>query len=156
MLTKGYGDCLWPGIVAPGVAPQLIVIVMVLGLVGFAVAQDLDSPTSGVAVDQQQQGAGGGSVFDMIMARIQQGEADTLNRVFAGSWRGRYWEIWAWESSYTNANSFAMWGRFAGWDLTDAAATYEQQMEQLTAAEQAAAREAAGTAHRRIVSAGLN
>ncbi len=129
---------------------KLIAIVMVLGLVGFAVAQDLDSPTSGVAVEQQQQGGGGnfGDVYNMIISNMQSVEAKYIARQ-ASEWEWIKWGYWI--------GAGTMWNRSGsdyGW-ATRSDIHYEL-WNQLSPAEFAAANAEFNASWDRILAAGLN
>ncbi len=108
---------------------KFIAIVMVLGLVGFAVAQDLDSPTAGVVDDRPA----GGSVFDMIMAQ--------LNGV--NEWDRSVW-------------GFTRWQRWQSWQAWEADLFTDVNLRELSAAEQALVADATRNAQRRVLAAGLN
>ncbi len=131
---------------------KLIAIVMVLGLVGFAVAQDLDSPTSGVAVEQQQAGGGGnfGDVYNMIISNMQSKEAAYIARQ-ASEWDWIAWGYWV--GAGTN------WNRGAGNDYSwasDANRIHYELWNQLSPAEFAAANAEFNASWDRVLAAGLN
>ena len=73
---------------------KFIAIMMVLGLVGFAVAQDLDCPTSGVAAPAAQDNGGEhGAVYDMIMSKLHEMEQKYIARTVS-EWEWIKWGYW--------------------------------------------------------------
>ena len=130
---------------------KFIAILMVLGLVGFAVAQDLDCPTSGVAVPEAQEQAAAGSAYDMIISKILEKEAQYIGRsIIEAEWMVWGRNYWGWSSqtldNYSNGNQ--SWNQNAG--------ESNAMWNQLSPAEAAAAVEVMRGSHQRVIAAGLN
>ena len=129
---------------------KFIAIMMVLGLVGFAIAQDLDCPTSGVAVpavDDQQQA--GGSAYDMIISKILEKEALYIgHQIQEGVWMVWGRNYWGW-----NHDTMANW---TGGAQGEAAQEANGLWDSLSPAEAAAAVDVMHASHQRILAAGLN
>jgi hypothetical protein len=128
---------------------KFIALLMVLGLVGFAVAQDLDAPTSGVAVEEQAGNAGGnGGVYDQILAKMAEMEAKYIARQVS-EWEWIKWGYWKGAGTRNNRG-----GRDYGW-ATRSDIHYEL-WDQLSPAEFAAANAEFNSSWDRILAAGLN
>jgi hypothetical protein len=130
---------------------KFIALLMVLGLVGFAVAQDLDAPTSGVAVEEDNNAnAGNGGVYDQIMAKMREMEAKYIARQVS-EWD---WIAWGyWKGAGTN------WNRGGGSDYSwanDSSRIHYELWDQLSPAEFAAANAEFNASWDRVLAAGLN
>ena len=129
---------------------KFIAIMMVLGLVGFATAQDLDCPTSGVAVPAAADNGGDhGDIYDMIMSKMHEMEAKYIARQVS-EWD---WIAWGyWKGAGTN------WNRGGGSDYSwaNSDTIHYEYWDQLSPAEFAAANAEFNASWDRILAAGLN
>ena len=129
---------------------KFIAIMMVLGLVGFAVAQDLDCPTSGVAVPDNVDDQGqAGTAYDTIISKILEKEAQYIGHQIAeGIWMVWGRNYWGWTHS-----TMANWTSGA---QGEAAQESNAMWDQLSPAEAAAAVDVMQQSHQRVLAAGLN
>ncbi|MGE0434111.1 MAG: hypothetical protein AB7K09_18195 [Planctomycetota bacterium] len=128
---------------------KFIAIMMVLGLVGFAVAQDLDTAQGDVSTEAQAGNAGGSEVYDLIISKMHEMEAKYIAHQ-AGEWEWIQWGYWI--GAGTN------WNRGNGNDYSwahDSSIHYEY-WNQLSPAEFAAANAEFNASWDRILAAGLN
>ena len=128
---------------------NLIALLLVVALVGVTFAQDLDSPKTGAAKDQQQaQQQGGGDIFNQIISQMHATEAGYISGQ-NGEWEWIQWGYWI--GAGTNWNRG---GADYGW-AADSSIHYEL-WNQLSPAEFAAAQAEFNASWNRILAAGLN
>ena len=123
---------------------KFIAIMMILGLVGFAMAQDLDAPVSGTPVPAADNGGENASIYDMLVARMRADRDRVLGEHIAGWWNFEdLGYIGDWMAEW-NQN---IWGSNQDWQYFN---------DNLSAAEKAAINQLASEIHNPFVAAGLN
>ena len=102
---------------------NLIALLALVAMIGVVAAQDLDAPKTGTAQAQQQQNQGGnGSLFDQLMAKLAQQQAEIeANHVTAWAFDSRYG--WIWLSGRDHYGWQGFYGGEAGYSEFDYART---------------------------------
>ncbi|MGE3850852.1 MAG: hypothetical protein AB7K09_03845 [Planctomycetota bacterium] len=129
---------------------KFIAIMMVLGLVGFAVAQDLDTAQGDISTESQAGGAGGSEVYDLIISKMHEMEAKYIAHQ-TSEWEWIKWGYWIGAGN----NSHRMNGQYDyGW--AHSSDIHYEYWNQLSPAEFAAANAEFNSSWDRILAAGLN
>ncbi|MGE0433169.1 MAG: hypothetical protein AB7K09_03660 [Planctomycetota bacterium] len=129
---------------------KFIVIIAILGITGFATAQDLDSPVQGVSAGQSE-GQAGASAYDILIAKIIESEARYMNReTHEGSWG-----VWGVGGTFFNGN-IDWWFNILGNEGREHEAEARALWAELSPAEFAAADAVWHQSWQRLTAAGLN
>ena len=141
---------------------KFIATMMVLALVGFVAAQDLDSPTMGAPVDNPAADNNGG-IYDMLVARMLKAEADFIS----GREHEGLWLAWGIGSDFDRLAGFGKetgaegtwWLRKHAAGEDDVWAAFDEardMLDDLSAAERAAFNQEFMESRGRMIAAGLN
>ena len=129
---------------------KIIAILMILALGTFAFAQDLDAPTSGVAVEEAaDNGANGSEVYDLIVSKLREMEAKYIARQVS-EWDWIKWGYWIGAGTNWDRGGDRDYGWAASSDI------HYEYWNQLSPAEFAAANAEFNASWDRILAAGLN